>query len=39
MDGADFKKIIHKNGIVGLQDHGDKVKFRNIWVRPIDAYG
>lgn len=34
---TDYSRV-NKSRSISLQDHGNPTKFRNIWVRPIDAY-
>ena len=32
---ADYKNVKATRGPIGLQDHGDLMRFRNMWLRPL----
>jgi hypothetical protein len=34
-ENTSYEKTRSSRGPVGLQDHGDLVRFRNIWIRPL----
>ena len=37
-ENGSYKDIKSSRGVIGLQDHGNPMRFRNIWIRPLGEY-